>query len=341
MSLSPSPDFRRVRAALLCRQPDRVPLAELWIDQVVMEAFIGRHIGSHDTGEDYDLEAEIEFWYRAGYDYIHIEPRYFFPKRSGRRPTPDEHTGWIASWQDFEEYPWPTLAEVDFSSLERAPDLLPDGMGIIAGTSGIFEEVWMILGFTNMCLLLHDQPDLVAAVFERVGSFLVEVFHKAASYPRVGAMWISDDLAYTSGPMIHPKYYRQWLFPWYRKMKAICEQHDLPFLLHSDGRLWALMDDFIAIGFNGLHPIEPKAMDIGEVKKRYGKRICLIGNVDLDYPLARGTPEEVEEAVRELIRVAAPGGGFCLGSSNTITAYVPLENYLAMLEACRKYGVYH
>jgi uroporphyrinogen decarboxylase len=340
MIYQPSPEFSRLRTALLCGQPDRVPLAELWIDQKIMEAFLGQPVGSHDTGENYDLSAEIEFWYLAGYDYIHIEPRYFFPKLSGRSPTPDEHTGWIDSWDAFYDYPWPQLKDADFSSLESAPSILPDGMGIIAGTSGIFEDVWMIMGFENMCLKLSEEPDLVKAVFQKVGEFLIAVFEIAAGFPRVGAMWLSDDLAYTSGPMINPKIYRECLFPWYRQMKAICQSHDQPFILHSDGCLWPILDELVEIGFNALQPIEPKAMDIMEAKKALSGRVSLIGNVDLDYPLSRGSPDEVDRAVYELIRTVAPGGGFCLGSSNTVTSYVPLENYLAMLEACRNYGHY-
>jgi uroporphyrinogen decarboxylase len=335
-----SPDFSRLRSALLCQQPDRVPLAELWIDQKIMEEFLGKSVGSHDTGENYDLIAEIEFWYRAGYDYIHIEPRYFFPKRSGRSPTPDEHVGLISSWSDFQNYPWPTLDEVDFSSLEQAHHYLPNGMGIIAGTSGIFEETWMIMGFENMCLKIFDEPDLVKAVFQKVGEFLLSVFARAATYPRVGAMWLSDDLAYTSGPMINPKIYRNWLFPWYRQMKAVCVSYNQPFILHSDGCLWPILDDLVAIGFNALQPIEPKAMDIQQTKQALAGRVGLIGNVELDFPLARGAPDDVDQAVYELMRTVAPGGGFCLGSSNTVTSYVPLENYLAMLEACQKYGHY-
>jgi len=338
--LNPSPDFERVLKALLCQKPDRIPLGELIIDRSIMEEFIGRSVGARETGEDYDLNAEIDFWFRAGYDYIRIMPRYIFPKKSGRNPTPDEHVGLISSWRDFHDYPWPTIEDVDFSSLEQAPDLLPPGMGIITGTSGIFEDAWMIMGFENLCISLYDEPDLVKAVFNKVGSLLVEIFRRASNYPRVGALWVSDDLAYTSGPMLDPRFYRSWLFPWYRQMKAISLQHDMPFILHSDGLLWPIMTDLLDIGFNALHPIEPKVMDISEVKRRIGSRVCLIGNVGLDYPLARGTPDEVDLAVKELIQIAAPGGGFCLGSSNTVTNYVPFENYVAMIEACRKYGNY-
>ncbi len=334
------PDFRRVQRALACGQPDRVPLAELWIDQRIMEAFINKPVGSHDTGEDYDLEAEIAFWHRAGYDYIHIEPRYYFPKKSGRRPTPDEHAGLITNWDEFAQYPWPTMEAVDFSALDRAPGLLPPGMAIIAGTSGIFEEAWMVMGFETLCLAIYDQPDLVAAVFNRVGGFVAQIFERLVTYSRVGALWISDDLAYTSGPMLKPGIYRQWLFPWYRRLKLIANKRRLPLLLHSDGDLSMILPDLLEIGFNGLQPIEPKAMDIRALKKSIGSQICLIGNVELDFPLVRGKPEDVTRAVKELIRDVAPGGGFCLGSSNTIPDYVPLDNYVAMLEACRRYGAY-
>jgi uroporphyrinogen decarboxylase len=251
------PDFRRVQCALACGQPDRVPLGELWVDRKIMEEFINKPVGSHDTGEDYDLEAEIEFWYRAGYDYIHIEPRYFFPKKSGRLPTPDEHAGLITSWDEFAQYPWPSLDEVDFSALDIAPDLLPPGMAIIAGTSGIFEETWMVMGFETLCLAVYDQPDLVAAVFNRVGSFVVQIFERIVTYQRLGALWISDDLAYTSGPMLKPDNYRQWLFPWYRRLKMIADKRNLPLLLHSDGDLSLILPDLLEIGFNGLQPIEP------------------------------------------------------------------------------------
>ncbi len=340
MKLRPDPDFRRIQTALACAQPDRVPLAELWVDRTIMESFINKPIGSHDTGEDYDLQAEIEFWWSAGYDYIHIEPRYFFPKKSGRRATPDEHAGLITSWEEYEQYPWPTIADVDFSSLESAQDMLPPGMAIIAGTSGIFEDTWMIMGFETLCMAIHDQPDLVAAVFYRVGNLITKIFERIVTYRRVGALWISDDLAFTNGLIINPNVYRQLLFPLYRQIKKSALMKNLPLLLHSDGDLSMLLPELLEIGFNGLQPIEPKAMDIRALKESLGFRLCLIGNVELDFPLVRGKPDDINLAVKELIRDVAPGGGFCLGSSNTIPYYVPLENYVAMIEACRQYGTY-
>lgn len=338
LNFEPDPCFERLRTALLCNQPDRVPLAELWFDAPIKEKFLGRHIGNSFMDLDYDLEADIDFWYQAGYDYIHVEPRYFFPRKPGLEIP--EGAGTVTSWQEYEEYDWPTMADVDFSYLEKASGLLPEGMGIISGTSGIFESAWMIMGFTTLCTMTYDDPGLVSAVMHRVGEFLFEVFQRAARYPAVGALWISDDIAYTEGLMLNADFFREHLFPWYQRMGQVCREHDYPFLYHSDGKLWPVLDDLVEAGVNALQPIEPKAMDIVELKEKVGDKLCLIGNIDLGYTLTRGTPEEVEKEVKERIRTVGPGGGYCVGSSNTVTHYVPLENYIAMVEATRKYGSY-
>jgi len=88
---------------------------------------------------------------------------------------------------------------------------------------------------------------------------------------------------------------------------------------------------------DALHPIEPKAMELAEVKKRYGDRLCLIGHVDVDM-LSRGSKGEVREQVRKNIAAAWTGTGYCAGSGNSIPEYVDFGNYLAMLEAVREFG---
>jgi len=104
--------------------------------------------------------------------------------------------------------------------------------------------------------------------------------------------------------------------------------------------MWEVLPDVVECGFAAIQPVEPKAMDIVEVKRRYGKHLCLIGNIDLGGSLVRGTPEQVEAEVRQRIRELAPGGGYMVGSSNSITNYVPLDNFRAMIEATFKWGRY-
>jgi len=123
-------------------------------------------------------------------------------------------------------------------------------------------------------------------------------------------------------------------------MKDTCVNKDLPLIFHSDGNLMEIIEELIQIGIDALNPIEPQAMNIVELKQKYGEQLCLTGNIDMDYPLSRGSPSEVRRQVQERLKQLAPGGGYCLGSSNSIAHYVPLENFKALITTVLEEGWY-
>jgi uroporphyrinogen decarboxylase len=341
------PNFERLRRVLMLEgEPDRVPNAELHVDWQIKQAFLGRPINT--------VQDDVDFWYRAGYDYIYLRANYEY-RMVGDGHRDEDHTyggdmqvtTWggeekslVSTWQELEAYPWPDPDTIDYSNLAACARLLYPGMKIISGVGGIFTRVWRIMGFDTFCYALADQPQLVAELFRRVGETQVEVFRRIVEMDEIGAMWYGDDLAYYSGTMVHPRVLRTYLFPYMEQMGAICRGKGLPFVLHSDGNLWQILPDLLACGLNGLHPIEPKAMDSRELKERVGDRLCLLGNIEIGETLTLGTPADVEAEVRERIRTLAPGGGYAVGSSNTIAHYVKLENFRALIQATRKVGRY-
>jgi uroporphyrinogen decarboxylase len=111
------------------------------------------------------------------------------------------------------------------------------------------------------------------------------------------------------------------------------------FFFHSDGNIWPILDDLIAIGFDAIHPIDPTAMNIREVKEKVGRKLGIMGNIHTDL-LARGTPAEVRDLTKKTIREVAPGGGFALGSGNSVPEWARFENYQAMRETALKFGKY-
>jgi uroporphyrinogen decarboxylase len=139
-----------------------------------------------------------------------------------------------------------------------------------------------------------------------------------------------------TGPFFSPKFFRQLMVP---RIRKIAEKITLPWVHHSDGNILPLLDDLIALGIKGIHPVEKAAMDINHVKERYGNKLCLLGNIDVN-TLSSGTPEEVGEEVRKRIKEDAPGGGYIVSSGNSIAAYCKPENVLAMAAAIQKYGKY-
>ncbi|MCE5240577.1 hypothetical protein LLH23_19125 [bacterium] len=353
----PAPDFERVATALRREEPDRVPLCEFLVDPPVKEAFLGRHVGNSLTrADDYDVAADVEFWYRAGYDFMHLAPNYLglftggwnvsegdyslYDDQPVQKAWMEEHQSVIRTRADIESYPWPDPETVDLSDLLQAANLLPEGMKLTSGTWGIFETTRALLGFEAVAYALYDEPGLVEGVLERVGDFLFRLFQRVLKLPNLGAVWFADDLSSVDTYFVNPNWYRQHLFPWMRKYGEAAAAAGLPLIYHCDGTMWEVLPDVVDMGFAAIQPVEPKAMDIVEVKRQYGSHLCLIGNIDLGGALVRGTPADVEAEVRQRLAQLAPGGGYMVGSSNSITSYVPLENYRALIEAVFRWGWY-
>ncbi|UCD85178.1 MAG: hypothetical protein JSU92_03020 [Deltaproteobacteria bacterium] len=342
------PDFSRLEAVLRREEPDRVPLFEAEIAIPIQEWFLGREISS--------AADELEFYIRAGYDFVPVLPPFFSPRLMRTASDTDgslneaarerawltESEGIIKSVKDIEEFPWPSPEEVDFTSFFEMAELLPPKMKILGMLSpaAIFGNCSQAMGLENFSYALYDDPVVVEALFELVGSTYVQITRRLAQIPRVGAVFMSDDLAFTEGTLVSPQVYRKYVFPWYKKIGEILDRADLPFIFHSDGKLWDVLDDLIDCGVKAIHPIEPQAMDIVEVKKRYGGKLCIFGNIDLEYTLTRGTVEDVERQVKKRIKELAHGGGYGLAASNSIPDYVKPENYRAMVEAGKRYGKY-
>ena len=148
---------------------------------------------------------------------------------------------------------------------------------------------------------------------------------------------VPEDLAWKQGPLFSPQTIRDLFLP---RMKKVADKIKIPWIYHSDGNLLPILDDLLTLGMNGLANVEPNAMDIVELKKRYGHRICLMGNIDLHYTLTQGTPEETEAEVKKRLQELSPGGGYILASSNGLTSYCKPENVLAMSRALLQYGFY-
>jgi uroporphyrinogen decarboxylase len=334
------PDFNRLLTTLRCGTPDAIPLIELGIHPTIKEAILGRPIVT--------VADDAEFMRTMGYDFVKIQPGITFmmdqPVSLGsltalERAWAPEGKGRIQTWEDFERYPWPSPTDISYARLEEARHGLPDEMGVIGQYGDIFTVAWELMGFEVFAQASFEQPALVEAVLDKVGGLITSMFETMATMDWVGALWFSDDIAFASGLLMSPDFLRSQFFPLLRRIGDCSARRGVPLIYHSDGLLWEVMDDIIGSGVSALHPIEPKAMDIVEVKRRYGKQLSLCGGIDVDL-LSRGTTEQVRELVHTLIAGVGPGGGWCAGSSNSVPEYVPVANYLTMVETVLEEGKY-
>jgi uroporphyrinogen decarboxylase len=203
-----------------------------------------------------------------------------------------------------------------------------------------FKLSWKLRG--GMENLLFDyalEPKLVHKMASITTEFNLAAVDYAASMG-IDAIAVEGDLAGSTNLIMSPHDFKEYIRPYLEKIVEYSHSKGLLVIKHSDGNIWPILDDLVEIGFDGVHPIQPQCMDMGEVKRYLGDRACIIGNIDCQELLPEGTTDEVEESVRETIETAAPGGGYIISSSNSIHPGVRPENYVAMVKATHKYGVY-
>ncbi|MBA7705022.1 hypothetical protein ES703_113846 [subsurface metagenome] len=280
-----------------------------------------------------------------GYDYVPVTSGPNLPRTNvlsihdtaelsrDQRVWVDEHHGVIETREDFEKYPWPSPRDVDYSFIENLSKILPDGMMVIGSTNGgVLENVTWLMGYENLCYVLYDDRHLAKDMFDRVGEILLSAYSTMAQMEWVGALVLGDDMGFRTSTMMSPEHLREYVLPWHKKIAEAAHAYDKPFILHCCGNVDEIMEDFIEyVGIDAKHSFEDVIMPVTEVKRKYGERISILGGIDMDF-LCRASPDEVRRYVRRVLNECAPGGGYCLGTGNSVANYINLENYLTMLD---------
>jgi uroporphyrinogen decarboxylase len=198
-----------------------------------------------------------------------------------------------------------------------------------------FSASWNLCGMERLLTSYIEEPAFARRLGEVVVDYSARLCRLAV---REGAevVVLSDDYAFKSGPLMSPGQFREFVAP--LLLQAVEAVHDAGALCvkHTDGNAWDLLGGIVEAGVDAVGPLEPGAgMDLARVKQRFGNRVAVVGNVDVDL-LCRGTPDEVRAATRAVVESASPGGGYVLSSGNTITSAVQPANFLAMVEEGRR-----
>jgi uroporphyrinogen-III decarboxylase len=333
---------QRVLTALEKGQPDRVPYVELEIDErLVMNLFGTGYTSETAINPAYNersIEAEIALSEMIGRDNVCFPLRApvlcdILMGKDGRKFFGEGKIGTRKDLSLLRSLPDPK----DPAVVERAKRFV-DKKGDFAACGvarlGIAPAM-LSMGIESFSINLYDDPDFVMEVFNFYAEWTADIIHIVRD---VGFdfFFCSDDVAFKTGPFFSPAIYREMILP---RLKDVSAVIPAPWIYHSDGNLLPIIEDWLSLGQAGMHPIEPGAMDIFEMKKKYGRRICLVGNIEID-TLSMGTEEDVRREVREKFSVLAPGGGYIASSSNSLTNYCRPENVLAMRNAIQEFGEY-
>lgn len=350
------PDWQAFLDCILRKgTPQRVHFAELFLDGEIQQAICARYGLLKDVGADDPFCAQkrhLAVQQFMGYDYVRcgldgpaIElerlnaPDTADMKREGGRNFINEHTGPITNQKQFESFPWPDPEKASTRSLEWYSENLPENMCIIGsgGFAHFAEYITWLMGYETLCYALHDNRDLVAAIAGQLNQMYHVAAKRMVQFERVKLLWGSDDMGYKTGTLISPSDLRVFVLPGHKAMAKIAHKAGRPYLLHSCGKLDAIMGDLVDdVGIDGIHSFEDTIVRVTDMKETWGDRIALLGGIDVDF-LCRANEEQIRNRVRDTLEKCMPGGGYCLGTGNSVANYIPLDNYLTMLDEGRKF----
>lgn len=329
--------------ALRRTEPDTVPVFEWFIDAVVGRALVGSD----------DILDIVE---RLDLDAVNVRPNYaqrFLDETTlvdewqiTRKLTGDvlpalagSPIGDVTQHSTF-IFPDPA-ARHRFVALEKALARVGDTRAVVLNLRDGFSDMRDLLGYEAALMAMLLEPRAFADLLNRVVDFNLEMAAVARTRYGVEIVATTDDVANATGLLMRPKTYFERIAPSFRRV--IHGYHQLGYLCikHCDGNIDAVVDYWVESGIDCLDPIDPAAgYTIGQMKSRYGGKICLKGNVDCTSTLCDATPEQVEREVQQCIREGSAGGGLIISSSNTIHRGVKPENFRAMIDAARKHGAY-
>ena len=197
----------------------------------------------------------------------------------------------------------------------------------------MFETLYeFVIGLHDCMIMTLEDIDLVGELMSRSADYFAELVARAVN-EGIDALFISDDIAFNQGLFLRPELFGRVWQPHFDRVFAPALAADVPVIFHSDGKIDDAMEMFLDMGVAAITPMDPYSVDYRDYKKRYGHRVTLVGNIDLQWPLATGTPEEVRKDVKEHAEVLMPGGRWVAGSSHSIVNYIPHDNFITMINA--------
>lgn len=251
--------------------------------------------------------------------------------------------------QSSPENSWSCAGKVNFTGSDEDPISLFIRQQKLAGKCNLlinegdvgFDTALLRAGMENFVFLYHEEPDLVSEWLEVLANHEIKRINYLAN-PEISPVTMEiAELADKNGLLFPPDFFKKEVFPRLKRINDEWHKKGTKVIFHSCGNILSVLGEIIECGCDGINPVAKiEGIDIiREIKTNY-PGICIVGGIDANYLLEKGTKEEVEKEVIRVIDIAAAGGGLILGSSIEMLPCHNPENLITMVETCKKYGVY-
>lgn len=337
---------------------DRVPLMDWILSQNIYKNILGKKLCNYDILEILKCSKFL------GHDAIWVPMDPASEKEVDQNIFKDEE--WGTFYKVTSEVSWPHKTPFDYSvrspkdlnriinpnpyninkyksiiELVKEIKIKNEDIAIIYGIPGILTHTLYILGLRRFCEWIYDYPKKILEILNLIYEYIKEVVQIVIKLG-ADAILIGDDMGHKSGLLFNPVFLISNYFPLLAKIVKITKEKNIPFILHSDGKIDLVLQEIVDAGIDALNPIENgvEGMEIEKLKKKFGKSICFIGNLNSKTILTMGNTEDIDKAVKNLIFNVGYCGGLVVASDHSLTDSMPFENILQIKIAVEKYGYY-
>jgi uroporphyrinogen decarboxylase len=214
------------------------------------------------------------------------------------------------------------------------PDTLAahgDGFAVVNLGFSLFERAWTLTGMENLLMAMVAEKDFAHDLFDRILQFNLKVIGNACSID-IDAMMFGDDWGQQRGLIMGPGLWREFIKPRVRRMYQAVKASGKWVFIHSCGKVDEVFPDLIECGLDAFNPFQPEAMDVFEMKRRYGQALTFYGGISTQRLLPYGTVQQVRDEVRRLLDRIGQGGGYIAAPAHAIPGDARPENVAAMIE---------
>jgi len=198
----------------------------------------------------------------------------------------------------------------------------------------LFERFHALRGMANVFTDFYTNEREVRRLLDAIAAYTTELVRRFGELGCDG-VFLTDDWGSQTALMISPAMWREFFKPHYEAIFAEAHRCGMDVIFHSCGNVTAVVGDLIDAGMDVLDPVQPGAMDVAELARRFGGKVSFCGAIDLQQLLSQGTPQQVRDEVRRLVELLGRpyGGGYVIAPANVLTPEIPLENLEALFEA--------
>ncbi len=243
---------------------------------------------------------------------------------------------------------WPSADWWDYSKVEEDCRQHEGYCVVFAGDrldrTAQLKTAMYIRGMREIFKDMKARPEMARSIFAHIVDYFLDYDQRVfeAADGLIDIFMMGDDFGTQTGPMMPTAVWREFFEEGFRRFIRLAHKYSIKVMHHTCGSVRPLIPLFIDSELDILQSLQPRAkgMDLGSIKRDFGRQLSLHGSIDIQQTMPRGTPKDVRREVRDRMSQGKPEGGFIVCTAHNLQVDVPTPNILELVKSYHDFGSY-